>query len=142
MTYSQKDSPKLNLHIIQAEQSGLPGAIGSSTYLHYLANHTIRNLNRNTSCPTSLPNPKASDGYTCDEYPFASTYEGAGTGSGGPARSFDGCFMTDSPDTGDTGFSRCYVPGDEQDTQGRVIANTISSQQLLDGDPYQVTFGA
>lgn len=138
MTYSQTETEKLTLHIFQAQQSGLPGAIGSGTYLHYLANQTIKDLNRATACPDSLSNPMAGDGYTCDEYPFASTYEGAGSGSGGSARSFDGCYMSDPQQTGADGFSRCFVPGEEQGVQAGIISSTIASQQLVDGDPYQV----
>ena len=76
--------PELAAHIRDAQQSGLPG--GSSTRpLHRLTDSDMREKNRNTSCPSSLTRPPGTD---CDEYPFASTWEGAATGSGGFSRRF------------------------------------------------------
>lgn len=75
--------------------------------------------------------------YTCDEYPFATTYEGAASTAGGP-RSWEGCYMPDGPDFGADGFSRCFVPDPEQRSQGGTVSAMYTRDQVLDGDPYQV----
>jgi hypothetical protein len=66
-------------HIKDAQATGLPGKPGTQP-LHRLRDAVLRGLNRDTACPDSFPKPA---GKSCDEYPFASTWEGAYTGSGG-----------------------------------------------------------
>jgi hypothetical protein len=128
---------EINSHMSQAQQSGLPGALGSGTYLHYLADKTMADANRTKACPTDGSLPPAPTDYNCDEYPFRTTYEGAAQTSGGP-RSFPGCQMLDPPVNSSDGFSRCYVPSRQNSAQGNIIINAIRSDQLLDQDPYQV----
>jgi hypothetical protein len=59
-----------------------PGANYSNLHgvpLHRSTSSTIKNANRAVSCPTSWPRPS---GMQCDEYPYASTLEGAASGGG------------------------------------------------------------
>jgi hypothetical protein len=130
------DMTGINNHMLQAQQSGLPGAIGSDTYLHYLADKTMQTENRKAACPRDGSLPRPTD-YSCDEYPFRSTYEGAALTFGGP-RSFPGCQMSDPNGTGPYGYSRCFVRIAQNSAQGNIIGLAIQSDQLLDADPYQV----
>ena len=143
VTYSQTALPKIYRHISLAIASGLPGGVGSGTYLHYLVDETAQDANRNIACPRAnttngLTRPTVNGvDYQCDEYPFASVYEGAASSAEGP-RSFDDCYMPDAPQTGDEGFSRCFVPWYENSSQGGIMGALYKRDQLLDGDPFQV----
>ena len=79
MTYSKTGPyPELADHIADAQASGLPGAPDDAP-LHRLTDPVKSDQNRRKACPDSLPRPP---GKSCDEYPMASTHEGASTGSG------------------------------------------------------------
>lgn len=67
--------PQLAQHIQAAQDSGLPNVLTRVT------DPNISDANRATACPSSYPRP---DGFSCDEYPFASTYQGAIFTGGGP----------------------------------------------------------
>lgn len=69
--------PELAAHIRDAQATGIPGAPGSGAPLHRLIDPAKQQLNRDVACPASLPRPP---GKSCDEYPMASTWEGAATG--------------------------------------------------------------
>ena len=47
---------------------------GQGSVLTRTRNQALNDKNRNTACPKSIPRPP---GKSCDEYPFASTYQGA-----------------------------------------------------------------
>ncbi|MGW2617600.1 NucA/NucB deoxyribonuclease domain-containing protein [Streptomyces sp. NPDC001500] len=79
--------PELAQHIQDAQTTdNLPGKHGTMRYLTRLTNKTKIRENRDTSCPTSLPRPT---GKQCDEYPFASTWQGARTGGSYSRRMID-----------------------------------------------------
>jgi hypothetical protein len=135
--FSQSSYPTFVSHIQHAQDSGLPGRVDSGTYLTRLTDTTLRDANRAKACPTSWPRPT---GYSCDEYPFASTYQGAYTGEPGEARSFPGCQMPDPVRSGPTGWSRCFIVDTENFGAGGVLGGFYGSQRMLDGDPFQVGY--
>jgi hypothetical protein len=57
----------------------LPGKYGTTRYLTRLTDKATVRENRDAACPRSLPRPLLD---SCDEYPFASTWQGAQTGGG------------------------------------------------------------
>lgn len=125
-------------HVKAAQDSGLPGAL-SGAPLHRLVNQTLRDLNRNTACPQNSSYPRPT-GYSCDEYPFASTSEGAYTG-GGTARTFPWCQITlSAPDsTGPVGYSVCMINLDENNYAGSVLNNVLyAPMRVIDADPFYV----
>ncbi|WP_203863124.1 hypothetical protein [Plantactinospora mayteni] len=140
--------PELALHILEAQFSGLPGAypdtgLPNEMPLTRLTNDTLQVLNRNTACPPAneggYPRPP---GKSCDEYPFASTDQGAFTGSTGPARSYSWCEIAEPPGQGPDGYSVCMI-NDWQNSQG---GNTLNTQlflpfRILDKDPFYVYIG-
>jgi hypothetical protein len=72
--------PQLAQHIEDAQNiKNLPGKHGTTNYLTRLTDQTKIDANRNTACPKSIPRPLVA---SCDEYPFASTWQGAFTGGG------------------------------------------------------------
>ncbi|WP_405531803.1 NucA/NucB deoxyribonuclease domain-containing protein [Streptomyces canus] len=59
--------------------------------------------NRNTACPSSLERPP---GKQCDEFPFASTWQGANTGGGNYSRRM---INTTQNEDGGRALSRFYL---------------------------------
>ncbi|MFC9282808.1 NucA/NucB deoxyribonuclease domain-containing protein [Streptomyces collinus] len=72
--------PELAKHIEYAQNTKhLPGKYGTTKYLTRLTDKAKIRQNRSKACPSSRHRPP---GKQCDEYPFASTWQGASTGSG------------------------------------------------------------
>lgn len=72
--------PELAGHIDYAQTTkNLPGRHGTTRFLTRLSDKAKVKANRRKACPDHLPRPP---GETCDEYPFASTWQGASTGDG------------------------------------------------------------
>lgn len=123
-------------HVSMAQGSGLKGGTSASP-LHRLVNPTQQAANRNTACPSSLPRPT---GRTCDEYPFASTYEGAAL-SGGGARTFSWCqvTLTNPPSTGSLGYSVCMIDAGENSAAGSLLNSVLYvPSRVIDGDAFVV----
>lgn len=127
--------PEFAYHVQEAQRSGLRGSSRSSPLTRTTDQARI-SANRDIACPQSplLPRPP---GKSCDEYPFASTYEGAA--SGGEARSFPLCLTADPPGSGPIGFSRCMIDEAQNSGAGGVMGGFYGGQRLLDGDRFAVT---
>lgn len=100
----------------------IPGRLGSSTFLtrNYSrfddAARKVSEQNlkwKTTACGKLV---KANSTYECDEFPFASTKEGAATGN----------------------FSVRYVPGKANSTAGGRLAAWYARDRILHGDKFQV----
>lgn len=123
-------------HVKAAQLSGLPGALGGLP-LHRLTDTALRDANRAKACPTSLPRPA---GYSCDEYPFASTIEGAYTG-GGTARTLPWCqvALQGTPSTGPTGYSVCMIDANTNSAAGSVLNSALFvPKRVINGDAFNV----
>ncbi|MGW7405929.1 NucA/NucB deoxyribonuclease domain-containing protein [Streptomyces sp. NPDC054833] len=81
MVYAKSgEYPELAKHIEYAQNTKhLPGKHGTRKYLTRLTDKAKIKKNRNKACPSSRHRPP---GKQCDEYPFASTWQGASTGGG------------------------------------------------------------
>lgn len=137
MAYSQSGNPDFVAHIYNTQVSGLPGRLGTGTYLTKLSDPTQVAANGNKACPSSMVRPT---GFSCDEYPFRSTYEGASTSGATLARSFPGCQMPDPQRTGATGWSRCFIPVGQNSSAGGLLSGFYSNERILDGDLYQLGY--
>lgn len=102
-------------HVLRALNSGLPGGSASDP-LTRTTNTAISAANGATACPPAKTWMKRPDGYSCDEYPYRSTLQGAASASGvaGCPRTFPGCLTNDSAGFGPDGFSRCMFPRRQQ----------------------------
>ncbi|MEH1129833.1 NucA/NucB deoxyribonuclease domain-containing protein [Micromonospora sp. CPCC 206061] len=87
--------PTYARHIGLAHSHGMPRVLTRTT------NEALRDANRRIACPSSYPRPA---GMSCDEYPYASTYEGAANQPYG--RTFR---ILGGINGGGNGFL-CYVP--------------------------------
>jgi hypothetical protein len=137
MRFSYAKNPHFVWHVYQAQISGLPGRIGSGTYLTKLDDPNLQNQNGTRACPSSSSLPRPA-GYSCDEYPFRSTYQGAFTSGATQARSIANCQMPDPPQTGPNGWSRCFIPATQNSSAGGLLSAFYSDERIMDGDPFQV----
>jgi hypothetical protein len=128
--------PELAAHIRDAQASGLPGAYPYGDPLTRLVDEGLQEANRNAACPGSYPRP---EGKSCDEYPFASTWQGAAIGGGQP-RTFGWC-QVDPPQphsTGGDGYSVCMINDWQNTAGGSELGRFYSSNRLITGDPFRV----
>ena len=100
--------PTIAAHVQQAQVQGQPSIL---TYIG-AENDSLNTSNRNAACRL-LPSPRPV-GQQCDEYPFASTYEGGATASA------------------------VLVPAGENQNQGGSLRNFYASNNLQNGSQFQV----
>jgi surface antigen len=105
----------------------VPGAWGSGEPLHRAAAQAVQDANRSAACPSNYRTRWNPPDYSyvsgsCDEYPYASTYEGAAATYGSPAQR----------------FSVRTLDGPDNIEEGRRLAGFGVAQRLLDGDPFYV----
>lgn len=115
MTYALNGPyPELAGHIRDAQASGLPGG-QHSTPLERLTDPVKQDENRRRACPRSLPRPP---GKTCDEYPFASTWQGAATSAGQ--------------------FSRRMINAGQNSAGGSALNEFFKAQRIIEKDKFHV----
>nr|WP_234353322.1 hypothetical protein [Streptomyces sp. NBRC 110030] len=140
-------NPAYARHIQNAQASGLPGAYPDGEPLHRLTHPSLRTRNGDTACPKAssggYPRPT---GYSCDEYPFRSTWEGAFTGSmrqmpgPWPGRTFDGCQISALPQnvTGPKGWSACMIPAGQNSSAGSLLNRFYIDNRVLERDRFRI----
>jgi hypothetical protein len=107
-----------NIKKIQTEGPGHYGRPGSPNPLHRLMNPAKQHKNQQAVCARRITGPPP-PGKSCDEYPFASTYEG-GTKLSKPDRGW------------------AWVPTGQQNKQGPRIKNFYYQNRILDMDDFYV----
>ncbi|MTK32173.1 hypothetical protein GL305_19980 [Nocardia seriolae] len=126
-------------HVQAATGSGLPGTAGRP--LHRQSDPNTFDINRQTACPrrASVADARRVDGRSCDEYPFASSTEGAAS-SGGSGRTFNPqCHVPDLGASTDTvGYSVCMINDDHNITSGRMLGNFYTQMRVINQDPYTI----
>lgn len=139
INYDQGYWPNFGNHVDAAQQSGLPGGeYWDNTTLHRTQDQDLMDANRGVACPASIPRPSGDD---CDEYPFASTREGASASGGHGGRTFYGCQVSSLPTgvTGATGYSICMIDSSENRRAGSFLNSDLyMPYRIIDGDPFYV----
>ncbi|MEV5432703.1 NucA/NucB deoxyribonuclease domain-containing protein [Streptomyces sp. NPDC052701] len=107
--------PEVAQHIKDAQATGLPGKYGTTNYLTRLTDSKKIKENREKACPQSLQRPP---GKSCDEYPFASTWQGAKHGNGK--------------------FSRRMVNAKQNTDAGKALKGFYTYSRVLEGDRFLV----
>jgi hypothetical protein len=117
MVYAENgEYPELARHIKDAQNTqNLPGKHGTKRYLTRLTNKDKIRENRATACPSSLVRPP---GKQCDEYPFASTWQGAKTGGGK--------------------FSRRMIDGKQNEEGGKALSRFYLYNRIIEKDKFLV----
>ncbi|MEU4418263.1 NucA/NucB deoxyribonuclease domain-containing protein [Nocardia salmonicida] len=132
------DTSEQTGHVQAAVGSGLPGV---GTPLHRQADPVTRDINRQTACPAqgAVRDGRRLDGRSCDEYPFASTTEGAAT-SGGGGRTFNPqCHVPDlGPASGSTGYSVCMIDAAQNSHAGSLLGAFYGTNRVINQDPFKV----
>ncbi|WP_266856848.1 hypothetical protein [Streptomyces sp. NBC_01306] len=131
--------PEQTWHVEEAIKSGLPGAAGSP--LHRLADKKMRDINRQTSCPKAgkVRDGRTLAGRSCDEYPFASTKEGAASTKNGRTIN-ENCHVPDlTPATGPNGYSVCMIDAKQNSHSGSLLGSFYGTERVIDGDEFTVT---
>jgi hypothetical protein len=128
--------PELARHIGDAQASGLPGAYPSGQPLNRLYKGDDSKDNRTLACPDQYTRPT---GKSCDEYPFASSQQGASTG-GGTGRTFSYCLIPQLPQgvTGSIGYSSCIIDGAQNSGGGSALGAMYRVNRVLENDPFRV----
>lgn len=114
---TNQDTADVAWHILWAQRNLTNhwGWQGHGPALTRTMNQTIITANRSTACPQDIPRPP---GKSCDEYPFASTYQGASR----------------NPD-----FSCHMVNARQNSLEGsRYRRPWYAANRILDGDPFWV----
>ncbi|OZF08178.1 hypothetical protein CH299_28875 [Rhodococcus sp. 14-2686-1-2] len=131
---------ELNEHIRLAQDSGLPGRFDELRPLTRTT--TAVTSNRAASC-NKVPGPRE-PGKSCDEYPFASSQQGAA--SGNPGRTFTGCFIPDQPELprpdpgsfSNGGYSMCQINARQNSRGGGILNWFYVKNRILNGDTFYV----
>ncbi len=132
------DVGELARHIGDAQASGLPGAYPSGPPLTRLMDKDDAKDNRGRACPRTYTRPA---GLSCDEYPFASSYQGADQAPKGPGRTFSYCWIAPKLPRGlrdSTGYSSCMINDAQNKQGGSQLSAFFSRNRILDRDAYRI----
>jgi len=127
---------QLARHIRDAQNSGLRGAYPSGPPLNHTTDTGIHAANRLVSCgdaPTIA-------GLSCDEYPPASTYQGAARqpNPSVSGRTFPWCNNTlpYPHTTGPVGWSRCMINAQHNSEGGGALSTFYLTNRVIDNDAF------
>jgi hypothetical protein len=134
---------ELARHIGDAQVSGLPGAYPSGTPLTRLLTGDDSKDNRDTACPDTYTRPTTPFPKSCDEYPFASSNQGAST-TGGSGRTFSYCSIPQlrTGITGPLGYSACMISATQNSTGGSLLGAFYGNNRVISNDYYRVSIAA
>ncbi|HEV2779407.1 MAG TPA: hypothetical protein VGX25_08390 [Actinophytocola sp.] len=123
--------PQLARHILDAQSSGLP------VRLNRLTDPDLINTSRSIACPDRYPRP---EGHSCDEYPFASTFQGALFAAAGP-RTWDWCQLDigQSNSTGPSGYSVCMIEAGQNSGGGSTLGWFYADNRIINADEFGVS---
>jgi hypothetical protein len=130
-------NPEFARHLADAQGSGLPGGYPAGPQLIKLDDPVKVKANGDAACPqtSALPRPA---GFSCDEYPFRSTRQGAASGTG-PGRTFPWCQITlFGPGSGPGGWSSCMIPAGQNSSGGGFLVGFYGSERVIDSDAFYV----
>jgi hypothetical protein len=112
--------PTISAGIRQVQSAPLHiGQPGSTKPITRSTDPNVESDNRKVACPPKTPKPTAPGVWSCDEYPFATSLEGAA--------------KTPPPNSGSI-----WVPKQENDSQGATLKNFYMAERVLDGDKFYV----
>jgi len=139
--------PAVSVHVGYAQASGLPGGIGMPP-LTRTSDSNLAASNRDASCNRVRQARPA--GQSCDEYPFASTYEGGASDNTG--RTYGGCLIDPLPSgvvevtggdfVGNSGYSMCILNARQNSRAGGIETWFFTKNRVLDGDKFRVRAGS
>jgi hypothetical protein len=122
--------PDVAEHVAASQASGVPG------HDIPLTRQMNTDANREVACPDSRPKPQ---GMSCDEYPFASTKEGAASAPDN-GETFWWCQIGDLPVVPDkpARWSACMVDAGENFDAGNDLGEFYADWRVISGDTFFV----
>ncbi|MGX1776639.1 NucA/NucB deoxyribonuclease domain-containing protein [Nocardia brasiliensis] len=127
-------------HVSAALAAGIPGT--SSSPLHREANVAARNQNRRVACPagTTIMRDRQNGitGRSCDEFPFASTKEGANSAPNSGRTFNPQCHVPDLNGSTATGWSVCMIDDPQNRLAGSWLGSFYGSNRVIDNDSFYV----
>jgi len=114
-------------HINKALATGLPSTLVRTW-------PSVAKANRAKACAGATKPPY---GQSCDEYPFASSAQGAFSG-GGTYRVPPGCGYAEVAGTGKKGWSRCQISLLQNTQHGNALGNWYRYLRIIPGDKFVV----
>ncbi|MGW1074872.1 NucA/NucB deoxyribonuclease domain-containing protein [Streptomyces sp. NPDC002537] len=93
------------------------GVVNSRYPLHRTFDQKLQDDNRGVACGSDVPRPPGRPDLTCDEYPFAQTYEGASR----------------NPD-----YSCHFLNGTANSREGSLRKSVLNGQRVLENDAFYV----
>lgn len=123
----------------QAQNAGAPGAPSSGRPLTRTTNPAVQTANNNVACDPKWTRPP---GKSCDEYPYASTLEGAASSpSNGmtPTSTPQPCKIPVARTSRTPVWESCFVPETENSSQGGVLSTFYSNNRVLNNDHFWVS---
>ncbi|WP_144276805.1 NucA/NucB deoxyribonuclease domain-containing protein [Parenemella sanctibonifatiensis] len=132
VVFSRSSAPEFARHV--------EGFLAMSNYSELTRATTAeKGKNRNRSChwtPADRP-----DGTQCDEFPFASTVEGAANPAGtGVRHTFPWCSMPTLPENDGTGISECFINAQHNAVAGQKLLEGYDANRVLSGDKFRIAF--
>ncbi|WP_443742946.1 NucA/NucB deoxyribonuclease domain-containing protein [Streptomyces parvulus] len=96
------------------------------------------------ACPQAASGgyPRPAD-YSCDEYPFRSTWQGSFTGSlpqpaPYPGRTFSWCQISALPQNVTDGWSACMIPAGQNSSAGSLLNRFYIENRVIERDAFRV----
>ncbi|WP_341683885.1 hypothetical protein REK76_17465 [Nocardia farcinica] len=141
---SSQSYSEYNAHVSAAQRSGLPGAYGGNPLHRETAKSAIDD-HRRASCGV-VTGPRRT-GKSCDEYPMASTREGAVLNSYGRTYTNPPCLIKDAglhsvADPASihvtSGFSVCNISASQNSSAGSLLSWFYTKNRIRDGDPFHI----
>ena len=132
--YDLDEYTTLALHVLAAQESGLPGGREGEPLIRN-EDDDVERTNRTLACGDAPSVP----GWWCDEYPPASSRQGLA--AGGTRRvTRGGCMFLQLPRnvTGPTGVSVCMILEGENRAQGGLHTQFFRRWRVIEGDPWRV----
>lgn len=132
-------TPEQTWHVAEAIASGLPGSAGRP--LHRQADKSKRDINRQYSCPRKgkVADARRLTGRSCDEYPFASSNEGAAAHPALGRTVHDNCNVKDLRiATGPDGYSVCMIDAKQNSYSGSLLGKFYGEERVIDQDAFSL----
>lgn len=134
-TLSLAKYPTLAKAIQAAQAKGVPGSRHSGKWLTRTTNASIQTQNRTAACPDTWKRPPGS--YSCDEYPGASTYQGAAYN---PSAGITFAYCKNpylSQTTRSPKWESCFVPDSQENSSEGGLRNGFwTAYRTLDNDRF------
>ncbi len=132
---SKTGQEQYHAHLLKAKAAGVVGFYSTNMLRRSMDTYT-KTANNKKACGagSGVPSPRPA-GMQCDEYPFASTYNGAASSS--TTRTYNGCGLLNMPREG-AYPSRCLILAEHNQSGGNKLAVFYLNNRMADFEPFWI----